>query len=467
MSVLISVLYCARKIFSFKYYDGIYGMTKLYELEDNTVDVLVLGSSHAFADVDTGVLWDEYGFASFVLGGAIQPIWNTYYYLKEALKTQTPQLIVLEAYKITERSDYVNDDATIIKNTYGMKWTRNKINAIKVSAPKEKWGDFLFDYTQYHARYVDLGPEDFLENLGDPLYENWKGSSLFTRTQSLDVSSINKVTNRIPLNEKVEEYYRKIIELARSNNIPVLVMASPYAAVTEDEMAIYNSIADIAEEYDVKFINYNLYYNEIGIDYSVDAADDHHLNYKGSSKFTRRLGADIIQSYDISDRRGDSKYASWAANAEYISSLIKNQLLKESTDLPGIIDNLKKQEYLLLVSLDGICDISSDNIRIFLGELGITQDINELYYINNVNGILYTNELEEETEYFRLDTHDICLSRKMDEASQVFLNNIVIDNVSYTKVKNGINVVVYNPKTKTVVDSFGLDMNIGYNLIRL
>ena len=55
----------------------------------------------------------------------------------------------------------------------------------------------------------------------------------------------------------------------------------------------------------------------------------------------------------------------------------------------------------------------------------------------------------------------------MDEASQVFLNNIVIDNVSYTKVKNGINVVVYNPKTKTVVDSFGLDMNIGYNLIRL
>ena len=49
--VLLTVMFgCWNAIFKVKYGDGIYGVTKFYELEDNTVDVLILGSSHAFED---------------------------------------------------------------------------------------------------------------------------------------------------------------------------------------------------------------------------------------------------------------------------------------------------------------------------------------------------------------------------------------------------------------------------------
>ena len=90
------------------------------------VDVLFLGSSHVFETYNTSVLWDEYGIASYVLGGSVQPMWNTYFYMKEALKTQTPELIVLDAYCCEYREEY-NDYSRQIKNCYGMKPSLNKL----------------------------------------------------------------------------------------------------------------------------------------------------------------------------------------------------------------------------------------------------------------------------------------------------------------------------------------------------
>ena len=140
--ILTVVLLYTNRVFKVKYGDGIYDVTKFYELENETVDVLILGSSHAFEDFNTGTLWSEYGMAAYVLGGSVQPMWNTYYYLKEALKTQKPQLIVLEGYTAVYESEFI-DDSRIIKNNYGLKWSRDKVNSIKISAPEARWNEFL------------------------------------------------------------------------------------------------------------------------------------------------------------------------------------------------------------------------------------------------------------------------------------------------------------------------------------
>lgn len=103
-----------KNVFSFKYGDGIYGMEKFYEQEEGTVDVLILGPSLAFADINTATLWSEYGISAFHLGGSIQPMWNTYYYMKEALKYQRPKVMILEASVTNMMSDY-SDQSRIIK----------------------------------------------------------------------------------------------------------------------------------------------------------------------------------------------------------------------------------------------------------------------------------------------------------------------------------------------------------------
>ena len=80
-------------------------------------------------------MWDEYGIAAYDLGGTIQPLWNTYFYMKEALKTQTPKLIVLDCYTATLTEEY-QEESGMIKNTFGMKFSKNKIDAICASAEK-------------------------------------------------------------------------------------------------------------------------------------------------------------------------------------------------------------------------------------------------------------------------------------------------------------------------------------------
>ena len=76
---------------------GICSMMNLYRQPANSIDVLTVGTSLAYAGINTNVLWEEYGIASYNLCSAEQPFWVSYYTIKEALKTQRPKLILLDA----------------------------------------------------------------------------------------------------------------------------------------------------------------------------------------------------------------------------------------------------------------------------------------------------------------------------------------------------------------------------------
>ena len=161
--ILVICLGYLNSVFKVKFGDGIYSLKKFYEQDKNSVDVLILGSSHAFENYNTGTLWDEHGIASFILAGSAQPIWNTYFYMKEALKTQTPDLIVFEAYNTAFSPDYIDDDKTIIKNNFGLHWSPDKVDSIKASSKRERWNEFFLEYTQYHNRYKDINSGDIMD----------------------------------------------------------------------------------------------------------------------------------------------------------------------------------------------------------------------------------------------------------------------------------------------------------------
>lgn len=325
ITILILILWQIGKPLKFHYGDGIQNMIEFYEMPENSVDVLILGSSHAFENINPLVLWQNYGIASYILGGSIQPMWNTYFYLKEALKTQTPKLIILEAYTTTANYDFI-DDSRIIKNTYGMKWSRDRIEAIKVSAPQKRWLEFLIPIFQEHILYASLSPADFPTLTKQKYTMNmWLGFGCNMGLNSFatpEISLANK-NNFLPLSEKTEKYFRKTIELAKEHNIPIVVVKSPYAGFNENDNSIYNSAEKIANEYGVKFINYNFQYERIGLDFSCDAADYSHLNYNGNTKFSKILAQDIKQMFDIPDRRNDNLYTIWNAETQRFNEFLK------------------------------------------------------------------------------------------------------------------------------------------------
>lgn len=327
--ILGAVLWRVNYILSFKYDDGIYCMTKYYDQEEGTVDVLFLWSSHVFENVNTGSLWSEYGIASYIIGGGVQPIWNSYYNLKDALKTQKPELIVLENFMAIFGMDYISDE-TVIKNTYGLKWSKDKYEALKAGVREGELLDYTLDYTQYHTRYTDLNEQDFAKNKNNELYyESWKGFIINMATAPQTHMDVSGVTEREQLFDKAEKYYRMIIELAQENDIPILIMTAPYAEISESEQRRYNTSGDIAAEYGVPYINFNLYTDEIGLNFMDDVADRSHLNYRGTLKFTHCLGEKIKENFEITDRRGDDRFSSWDRNQAVITQMIEDQVALE------------------------------------------------------------------------------------------------------------------------------------------
>ncbi len=310
--VLVSVCHVLKP----KNDDGIYDMELFYELPENSVEVLVLGSSHAYCGFNTGVLWREQGIPAYILAGSQQPMWNSYHCLVEALKYQTPSLVVLEGYMTYIDTPY-RDDSMVIRNTFGMRWSRNKIEAIKASAPRDRWIDFLLSYTQYHTRYNDLTFRDILPYQDDVMYENWKGTTLKFNTEAKETPQAADVSARDPLEPRTEEYYRKILQLCTEKDVPLLVVCTPYATTPEKQMR-FNTAADIAAEYGVPFVDCNVMYDEVGMDFATDMADDGHLNAPGAAKFTSWFGQYLADHYDIPDHRGDDAYETWEKDAEYI-----------------------------------------------------------------------------------------------------------------------------------------------------
>lgn len=352
--VFVSVFCSLSVVLRFKYYDAFRQADAFYRQKKNTVDVLVLGSSHAYSDIHPAVFWEDYGYASFVFGASIQPLWNSYYYLVEALKYQTPKVVILEGYRLVEQNEYTGT-AYAVKSTYGLRWSKNRIDALKASFREEDLPTYFFPFNNYHSRYSEVNRGDFVPHFDSDYFIDYKGELNNMNTYALekpDVAKFNPAEK--PLKEKTQEYYIKMLELAQERGFTLITAVAPYN-INEKEYGYYKTAEKLAASYGMPFINANERYDEIGIDFSADFGDKvGHLNSTGAQKFTRYLASYISKNCAVPDRRGDSAYASWEENTEQFHRNYYNNGLTELTTLSETVDLcLDKGEYSFIMILNG------------------------------------------------------------------------------------------------------------------
>ena len=294
---------------------GICPITAFYTQEENSVDVLVMGTSCAYAGVNTNVLFEEFGIAAYNLCGAEQPYWVTYHYLEEALKTQKPKVILLDAKAAIYQDEYSKRGRTILA-TYGIRDIKTRLEAIMACVGPEKFLDFALVFNELHSYYKDVKADNFIyppTNGGRG--PDWKGYIEMDATEQLEPPTIIWTKTKKPINKRQEEYFIKTLELAKTHDVPVVLVAFP-GPDYENEHMYYNTLWHIAGQYGVSGINYNDPDMRLRLRYSSDFADWQHLNVKGSTTFTRRLGEDLKKSFDLPDRRGQEQYASWQRCAD-------------------------------------------------------------------------------------------------------------------------------------------------------
>ncbi len=323
LAALAVTLYLVTSVLRVKSEHGINQNDGMYWQPPDSIDVVMMGTSHIHCNVNTGLLWEKFGIAAYDYSGAEQPLWMTYYYLKELYKYQSPKMVVLDLYAPARfKEDYQYD--WIAENIYGMKFSLNKLCMLAVSVEPKELHQYFPSFAVYHSRYDNLEDQDF-ENF----FWNMKDKAAFKgytpywgqNPQSRPTVSEGRDDGLTP---KSEKYLKKIISYVRRKGSRLVLIAAPYV-VTGEDMRTFNRIEKIAKEEGLLFINYNHEYDKMGLDFENDFHDASHLNYWGSCKFTQYLGEFLASCEEIPDRRGQEGYGSWEDNARVIREEVQKR----------------------------------------------------------------------------------------------------------------------------------------------
>lgn len=292
-------------------------MKSFYELERNSIEVLGIGSSSMLMGFSPLTLWEEEGISSQSICSNVQSPQVAYAVLEEALKTQTPKVLLLGPMFLFEEYDMEENEVWVRSVADNMKWSKTKMDLVQEAIQgdeNQSFSSYLFPLLRYHSRWEELGQEDYVPHHW--LYDHMRG-----QLGAYNIAEVPSLSGRIqqdaePLayNEESKEYYDKILQLCRDKGIAVILITFP----REDwDSQRHAGMAQYAKEQGVTYLDYNTdeLLDGTGLDCSADFDDENHLNANGAIKVSRHLAAYLKEEYPLSDRRGDADYA-WQWNVD-------------------------------------------------------------------------------------------------------------------------------------------------------
>ncbi len=297
--IFLLILSGASDLLMHKQIEGRWNMTAkvvgFYNEEPDSFDVMFFGSSHTYCSVDPAVFYEETGLKSYVFATQRQPLWITYHYMIEALKTQRPELLVVETHMAVQEEDYM-DEATNHTAIDPIPMSKNKLDMIFASVPKGERRFYIFNIMKYHGRWEYLEKEDFVrayEKTTDPDKGYVRLSEVSDDVVWEDVSSVTESRVGTPKNI---EYLHKIMDLAEKENIRLVLFKSPSNATVEEKM-FCNGVAEAAAQRGVEFIDFNTreHYEAMGLDIQEDFYDQRHLNETGMKKYVPYFSKFLVE----------------------------------------------------------------------------------------------------------------------------------------------------------------------------
>ena len=310
------ILFPVQKVMARKSLSGAWDMTNkvagFYNEEENQFQVMFFGPSHAYAAFSPLELWEETGVKSYVFATQQQPLWATYTYIKEALKTQDLSLVVVDCRMAFGEQEYYDQGVTYsYMDDIPLTW--NKVELALQSAPDlEGRLSTLFNFMMYHDRWSKLNRQDFTFRR-DQARDPYKGYVMLSpQEKPMPRPAIETVTDRTPLLEKNRRWLEEIVRLCREEGVDLWLVKTP-SNLELEEKALLNTVEDFAAENRIPFHDFNEDYEAIGLSEDM-FHDEHHLDVFGASRFTRFFARALTESWP--ELRTDWEDPAWAADLE-------------------------------------------------------------------------------------------------------------------------------------------------------
>jgi len=493
--VVVLMVNFLTDLFKPKFLENRWKFTKtinsFYDLDEDNIEVALLGTSQMAASMDPLQLYEEQGISSFNLGIMSQPIQATYFWLREVVKSQDLKLAVVEVKAMARKGlkedvkarrsfDYMKDNLN--KLQYAKEYHNSLEDESKFGLKKKLlpfYWDYLFPLDVYHSRWSSLEYDDYDFLFGDNNRTNTRGfatlTTEFQNNKNYDEKKDEKgkydglviKTDEVEdVHESIAEYDITFIEYAKEQGIPLLFIKTPDVTWNEKQ---HNYIKMLAEKYDIEFIDFNLkeMHEEIGFDLLTDEADTIHTNISGAQKITKYVGDYISANYDVTDYRESDSDVKEVIESELddYHDTMRNANLSFEYDFYEYAELLDNEDYdILVVAGSNTIDLenmSDEQKDVFL-KLGVKKDafketedgVNVA--VANINGEIESKADKQDEERtkssyiggsfrdgtdYAITAADKCCAVRINNNKQVLIN------------EGALNVIVYDNKLHEIADT--------------
>ncbi|MCM1153963.1 MAG: SGNH/GDSL hydrolase family protein [Roseburia sp.] len=289
-----------------------------YAEKEDTIDIVMIGSSPVFPYYSAPKLWGETGIAAYPLSSNVQRPLAMKYLVKEAEKTQSPSLYIFEMRMYTMKDEDLRENMAYTRGvTDNLRYSANRGETIRALVPEpEERLSYYIDLFKYHTNWKMFALPSEWGHWRYRKESDLKGFFIKNEVGPISMPEAGGAQGELAVPAEQEECLRDLLAFLQENKLQALFIVSPYGESMEDQQ-MYNYMGNIIEEAGYRFLNMNNYYEETGIVFEEDFADyGSHTNVVGAKKCTAFLEDYLLANYSFEDKRGNDDYASWDAAYE-------------------------------------------------------------------------------------------------------------------------------------------------------
>ena len=343
---LLLILYTACMFLKMTEPVNVASLQGIYK-EKNTLDVVLIGASEAYANYCAPLAYEEFGYTSYSYGVSGVPGSLYKSMIREVTDNQNPKLIVVEMNGLLQKDYYYDRQGNLHGYLDNINYGDNRNEAIEYAVADKDKDDFktVNFLNVYHNSWKDPGKciATLFTRIGlflEPK-SNLKGYSTRAKTASTDDLDITKSNY---FTDKSKAIFEDLLTYCNEQGLQnVLFVRFPHQNKdTEPEIAAV--LSEMAEAHGYKFVDFSRAKEEAGIVMVEDYYNDEHLNARGARKFTSYFGNYLMNNYDIKGEYSEELKKSWEDSVEKTEEI----LTRAEQDIE---DNLGRNYYELSVYL--------------------------------------------------------------------------------------------------------------------
>ena len=299
------------------------GMYGFYLEEENSLDVVLIGTSSVYTSFYSPLAYEKQGFTSYPVStagmcGSMYPS-----AVRETLQTQDPELFVVDLSGFCFETQ-TNLDA-LHRWIDNIRSGPNQKESIRELVPEQEQKHFQIPFLKYHSNWPNF--TYCMKSLQDKNAQKKRGFSVsknFTVYTGIDDSPMEEYV--FDFSEEGMEALETFLAFLKEEHLEnVLFVRFPYKDLVKDGDNYRKGIEKIrAEGFDV------LDYwgdpgcsSELQLDLARDYHDLEHLTVFGAEKLTEHLAAYIDQHYQLKKEYSTQTKAEWEEATSFVGPLLE------------------------------------------------------------------------------------------------------------------------------------------------